>query len=90
MSAAKAICDHLRDWFNGTPEGVYVSMGVSSDGSYGIEKGLIYSFPVRINKDQSYTIVNNLPIDDFSREKLDATANELIEEKNAAMETCEQ
>lgn len=65
-------------------------MGVSSDGSYGIEEGLIYSMPVRINKNQVYEIVKDLPIDDFSRSKMDATANELIEEKNAAMETCQQ
>jgi len=81
-SAAKAIIDHMRDWINGTPEGEYVSMAVCSDGSYGIEKGLIYSFPVTI-KDGRYSIVQGLEVDEFSRKKLDLTAAELLEEKNA-------
>ena len=72
------------------PQGVYVSMGVSSDGSYGIEKGLIYSMPVRIHKNFTYEIVKDLSIDDFAKNKMDATANELIEEKDAALETCQQ
>lgn len=87
MSAAKAVCDHLHDWWFGTREGEWVSMGVASDGSYGIEKGLIYSFPVAINKDHSYTIVKNLTIHDFAREKMDLTEKELKDEKNDALET---
>jgi len=83
-SAAKAIIDHMRDWIFGTPEGEYVSMAVRSDGSYSIEEGLIYSFPVTI-KDGRYTIVQGLTIDEFSRKKLDLTAAELIEEKNAVL-----
>jgi len=81
-SAAKAIIDHMRDWINGTPEGEYVSMAVRSDGSYGIEEGLIYSFPVTI-KDGRYSIVQGLEVDEFSRKKLDLTAAELLDEKNA-------
>jgi malate dehydrogenase len=87
MSAAKAICDHLRDWWNGIPEGQYVSMGVASDGSYGIEEGLIYSFPVKTNADHSYTIVKGLSVDDFAQEKMEFTMKELIEERDAALET---
>jgi len=88
MSAAKAICDHLRDWWQGVPEGSFVSMGVASNGAYGIEEGLIYSFPVKTNKDHTYTIVEGLNVDDFAQEKIEFTMKELIEEKNAALETC--
>lgn len=66
-----------------------MSMGVSSDGSYGIEPGLIYSFPVKIKPDHSWEIVQGLAIDDFAREKLDATLKELIEERDAALEVCQ-
>lgn len=76
MSAAKAICDHMRDWWQGTKGDSWVSMGVHSDGSYGIEKGLIYSFPVRI-ADKKWTIVQDLPISNFAREKMDLTMKEL-------------
>lgn len=88
MSAAKAICDHMRDWFFGTPEGEWVSMGVPSDGSYGIEKGLIYSFPVKINADRTYSIVQDLSISDMARQKMDATMIELIDEKTTALTDC--
>lgn len=88
MSAAKAICDHIRDWWNGVPEGTFVSMAVCSDGSYGIEKGLIYSFPVATKADHSYQIVQGLSIDDFARSKMDATMAELIEERDTALSVC--
>nr|AUW34351.1 cytosolic malate dehydrogenase [Nerita yoldii] len=88
MSAAKAICDHMRDWWAGTPKGQWVSMGVVSDGSYGIEKGLVYSFPVEIGSNHSYKIVQGLPINDFSREKMDNTMKELIQERDMALEAC--
>nr|AUW34350.1 cytosolic malate dehydrogenase [Nerita albicilla] len=88
MSAAKAICDHMRDWWAGTPQGQWVSMGVVSDGSYGIEKGLVYSFPVEIGPNHSYKIVPGLPINDFSREKMDNTMKELIQERDMALEAC--
>jgi len=84
MSAAKAIVDHVRDWAKGTSEGEIISMAVPSDGSYGIEKGLIYSFPVTISKDGVVSIVQNLAISDFSRSKMSATENELKEEKSTA------
>jgi len=79
-SATAAIIDHIRNWVYGTPEGEYVSMAVRSDGSYGIEKDLIYSFPVTC-KDGKYTIVQGLEIDDFSREKMKLSEAELLDEK---------
>lgn len=88
MSAAKAICDHVRDWWNGVPDGTFVSMAVCSDGSYGVEKGLIYSFPVATKADHSYQIVQGLSIDDFARSKMDATMAELIEERDTALSVC--
>ncbi|KAK3696368.1 hypothetical protein QZH41_007655 [Actinostola sp. cb2023] len=83
MSAAKAICDHMRDWWFGTSENEWVSMGVVSDGSYGIPKDIIYSFPVKIDNKHDWTIVQGLDISDFSRAKMDATASELLKEKDA-------
>jgi len=79
-SAANAIIDHLKDWLTGTPEGEIVSMAVVSDGSYGIPKGLIYSFPVTC-KNGKYTIIQGFPISEFSQKKMDITTNELLEEK---------
>ncbi|KAI4342672.1 hypothetical protein MLD38_027265 [Melastoma candidum] len=83
LSAASSACDHIRDWVLGTPEGTWVSMGVYSDGSYNVPAGLIYSFPVTC-KNGEWTIVQGLPIDEFSRKKMDATAEELSEEKALA------
>jgi len=88
MSAAKAACDHMRDWFMGTPEGTYVSMGVMSSGAYGIPEGLMYSVPVKIGANRNWSLVEGLPIDDFSREKMDATAKELQEELDVALTFC--
>jgi len=86
MSAAKAICDHIRDWHYGTPEGSWVSMAVYSNGEYAVPQGLIYSFPVQIAKDGTYKIVDGLSINTASRERMDATAKELNEEKEMAFE----
>ena len=61
-------------------------MGVISDGSYGIPKNLIYSFPVRIKSDRSYEIVQGLPISDFAREKMELTAKELEDERDTALQ----
>jgi malate dehydrogenase len=81
-SAASAAIDHIRNWAYGTPEGDWVSMAVPADGSYGIEPGVVYSFPcVCANGD--YGIVEGLEIDDFSRERMDATEAELREERRA-------
>ena len=80
-SAANAAIDHMHDWALGTAEGDWVSMGVPSDGSYGAPEGLIYSFPCTCAGGE-YRIVQGLEINDFSRAKLDATANELSEERD--------
>ncbi|XP_035779828.1 malate dehydrogenase, cytoplasmic-like [Anopheles albimanus] len=87
MSAAKAASDHMRDWFAGTRDGEYVSMGVISDGSYGAPKDIVFSFPVQI-KNRQWTIVPGLQVDEFARGKLDITAKELLEEKEEAMAVC--
>ncbi|KAL8608678.1 Malate dehydrogenase, cytoplasmic [Nucella lapillus] len=83
MSAAKAAADHMRDWWTGTEKGHWVSMGVFSKGEYGIPAGLMYSFPVTV-ANKKVTIVEGLDIDDFAREKMDLTANELQEERKEA------
>lgn len=85
MSAAKAITDHMRDWILGTKKDEIISMAVLSDGSYGVEKGIIYSFPVII-KDQKVEIVQNLSVDDFSKAKMKDTEKELLDEKKIAFE----
>ena len=81
-SAANAAIDHVHDWVLGTPAGDWVSMAIPSDGSYGVEEGLISSFPVTCS-DGSYEIVQGLELDDFSRARIDATVNELGEERDA-------
>lgn len=89
MSAAKAAVDHVRDWWVGTQPGEYVSMGVVSDGSYGVPKDIVFSFPVEVSNKQ-WKIVQGLAIDDFARGKLDATASELLEEKSEAQAVISQ
>jgi malate dehydrogenase len=84
-SAASAAIDHIHDWVMGTPAGDWVSMAVPSDGSYGIEPGVIYSYPCTC-KDGNYAIVQGLDIDGFSREKMDATYAELKSEADAVKE----
>jgi len=81
-SAANAAIDHMRSWALGTEGDDWVSMGVYSDGSYGIAEGLIYSFPCRC-KNGDWQIVQGLEVSDFSRTKMDATAKELTEERDA-------
>jgi malate dehydrogenase len=81
-SAASAAIDHIRTWALGSADGDWVSMGVYSDGSYGIEKGLIYSFPV-VCKNGDWEIVQGLEINEFSRAKMQATEKELQEERDA-------
>jgi malate dehydrogenase len=84
-SAANAAIDHVHDWVLGTPEGDWVSMSVPSDGSYGVPEGLISSFPVTTAGGE-WTIVQGLEINDFARERIDATAAELAEERDAVRE----
>ena len=81
-SAASAAMDHMRSWALGTEDGDWVSMAVPSDGSYGIEEGVIYSYPCTCANGE-YEIVQGLEIDDFSREKMDASHAELKEERAA-------
>ncbi len=81
-SAANAAIDHVRSWHLGTPEGDWVSMGIPSDGSYGVPEGLISSFPVTC-KDGVYSIVQGLDIDEFSRARIDKSVAELAEEREA-------
>ena len=81
-SAANAAIAHMRSWALGTADGDWVSMGVYSDGSYGITEGLIYSFPCTC-KDGDWSIVQGLEINDFSRTKMSATEQELTEERDA-------
>lgn len=79
-SAANAAVGHVRDWVLGTPEGDWVSMGIPSDGSYGIDEGLIFGFPVTCSGG-SYEIVQGLDLNDFSQSRLDVTVNELKDER---------
>jgi malate dehydrogenase len=81
-SAASAAIDHIRNWALGTPQGDWVSMAVPADGSYGIESGIIYSFPC-VCQNGDYQIVQGLEIDEFSRSRMDATETELREERAA-------
>ena len=81
-SAAAAAINHVRTWVLGSHEGDWVSMGVPSDGSYGIEAGIIYSYPC-VCKNGGYEIVQGLEINEFSRAKMDATRDELLEERAA-------
>lgn len=84
-SAASAAIDHVRDWVKGTPEGDWTSMGIPSDGSYGIPAGVIYGYPVTC-KNGEYQIVQGLAINEFSRQRLDATNKELLEERDGVKE----
>ena len=84
-SAASAAIDHMHDWALGTPQDDWVSMAIPADGSYGVEPGIIYSFPVRCSNG-GYEIVQGLEIDAFSRKRMDATETELREERAAIEE----
>jgi malate dehydrogenase len=84
-SAASAAIDHVRDWVKGTAQGDWVSMAVASDGSYGIPAGVIYGYPVTCTNGD-YEIVQGLSINDFSRQRMDATHKELLEERDGVKE----
>ena len=81
-SAANAAIDHMHDWVLGSAEGDYVSMGIPSDGSYGVDEGIISSFPVTCSGGD-YKIVEGLEISDFSRRRIDASVKELADERGA-------
>jgi len=80
-SAANAAIDHVRDWVHGTRDGDWVSMGIPSDGSYGIAEGVLYGYPVTC-KGGKYEIVKGIEVSDFSRKRMDATLKELHEERD--------
>ncbi len=84
-SAASAAVDHIHDWVNGTPDGDWISMAVPSDGSYDVTDGLISSYPCTC-ANGAWSIVEGLEIDDFSRERIDASVAELREERDAVAE----
>ena len=79
-SAADAVVDHVRDWVHGT-SGRWITMGIPSDGSYGIPEEIVYGFPVTCAGGK-YEMVKGLEIDDWSRGKMDATLKELLEERD--------
>ena len=81
-SAANAAIDHIHDWVLGTPEGDWVSMAVPTTGAYGIEEGIISSFACTCSGGE-YTIVEGLEVNDFAQQRIDATVNELKEERAA-------
>jgi malate dehydrogenase len=80
-SAASAAIDHMRDWVTASPDGDWVSMAIASTGDYGVPDGLISGFPVTTEAGQ-FRVVAGLDIDEFSRERIDATVAELIEERD--------
>ncbi len=84
-SAASAAIDHVRTWVLGTAAGDWTSMAIASDGSYGIEEGLLYSYPVTCSNG-AFQIVQKLPIEDFSRKRMDLSATELREERDGVRE----
>jgi malate dehydrogenase len=84
-SAANAAIDHMHSWALGTPSGDWVSMAVPSDGSYGVPEGIMSSFPCT-TADGRYRIVQGLDIDEFSRQRIDASVGELVEERDAVKE----
>jgi len=81
-SAANAAIDHVRDWISGSRDGDWVTMGVPSDGSYGIPEGVIYGYPVT-TRNGSYQVVKGIEVSEFSRKRMDATLKELHEERDS-------
>ena len=81
-SAANAAIEHMRDWMFGTRDGDWVSMGIASDGSYGIPEGVMYGYPA-VCKNGKYEIVKGIAVSDFSRGRMQATLKELTEERDA-------
>jgi malate dehydrogenase len=81
-SAANAAIDHVRDWISGSRDGDWVTMGVPSDGSYGIAEGVIFGYPVTC-RGGGYQVVKGIEISDFSRKRIDATLKELHEERDS-------
>ncbi|MCB2411711.1 malate dehydrogenase, partial [Demequina sp. TTPB684] len=84
-SAANAAMEHVNDWVNGTAEGVWTSVALPSDGSYGVPQGLVSSFPA-VSRDGAWEIVQGLEIDAHAREMIDISVAELVEERDAVTE----
>merc|ERR1711872_18415 len=87
MSAAKAVTDHMHDWWHGTKKEEWVVMSVSSDGSYNVPKDLMFSFPVTISN-KEWKIVKDIPMDEWAQAQFKKTLNELEEERKIALEAC--
>jgi malate dehydrogenase len=81
-SAANAAIDHMRDWVFGTKNNNWISMGVPSDGSYGIAEGVVFGFPCRC-KNGEYEIVKDLELNDFSKQRVNVSYQELLDERKA-------
>jgi malate dehydrogenase len=81
-SAANAAIDHVRDWISGSRDGDWVTMGVPADGSYGIPEGVMYGYPVTC-RNGSYQVVKGVEVSEFSRKRMDATLQELHEERDS-------
>jgi malate dehydrogenase len=81
-SAANAAIDHVRNWLSGTADGDWVTMGVPSDGSYGIAEGVIFGYPVTCRGGQ-YQVVKGVEVSEFSRKRIDSTLKELHEERDS-------
>lgn len=84
-SAANAAMEHVNDWVNGTADGIWTSVAMPSDGSYGVPEGLVCGFPA-VSKNGSWEIVQGLEIDAYAREKIDVSVAELVEERDAVTE----
>lgn len=84
LSKGKAACDHMRDWWQGTPEGTWVSMGVVSNGAYGVPKGIVYSFPVRI-ENKEWHIVEGIDVNPNIKERIDDSAQRTMNEIQSAV-----
>jgi malate dehydrogenase len=82
MSAAVAVIDQMNSFMNKTKEGDWFSAAVASDGSYGVDEGLIFSFPLITDEQGNYSIVQDVPLSDFAQEKIQATLDELRDERN--------
>lgn len=88
MSGARAIAEHLHDWYFGTEEGDWTCMGIISDGSYGVPEGLVFSMPVT-TKNFDYKIIEGLELKDFSKEQLRIAIDELVEERDECLNELE-
>ncbi|XP_037518030.2 malate dehydrogenase, cytoplasmic [Rhipicephalus sanguineus] len=84
LSKGKAACDHMRDWWQGTAEGTWVSMGVVSNGAYGVPKGMVYSFPVRI-ENREWQIVEGIDVNPHIKKRIDESAQRTMNETQAAV-----